>query len=107
MGFGSKYSVEDLRHTARNVKYHLGRSYDHAKHVLGKLDEGMHTVRIMHHVVKPTLQIVHPEANKSLTKMIKSYDSIRDNVVAADRALQTAGHVADFVGKRAGINIGI
>ena len=105
--FGSKYSRQDLRSAAHRLKGHLGTRFNQTREVLGRLDDGVQTVKRIHTIVAPLIDHTRRGRilNDNLSKATNSYDTIRDKVINGDRAIQTTAHVIGGLQKM-GVHIG-
>ena len=106
--FGSKYSRQVLRSAAYRLKGHLGTRYNQTREVLGRLDDGVQTVKRIHTFVAPLINHTREGRilNNNLGKATNSYDTIRDRVINGDRALQSTAHVIGGLQKM-GVHIGL
>ena len=102
--FGAKHSKQDLRRMSQ--KFHGG--YQRAKEVLGRLDDGVQTIKHVQTFVAPLLNHTREGRilNQHLSNATHSYDTIRNHVANADR---TATAVARVVGglQKQGVHIGL
>ena len=106
--FGSKYTKHDLRGAAYRFKRHLGTRYDQSREVLGRIDDGVQTVKRVHSFVAPLINHTRQGRilNANLTNATNSYDTIRDKVINGDREIQTALRVVGGLHKM-GVHIGL
>jgi len=106
--FGSKYTRQDLRNAAHKVKSQLGTRYNQSREVLGRLDDGVQTVKRVHTFVAPLINHTREGRilNNNLTKATNSYDTIRDRVINGDRAIQSTAHVIGGL-QKLGVHIGL
>ena len=106
--FGSKYTRQDLRNVAHRVKGQLGTRYNQGREVLGRLDDGVQTVKRVHSFVAPLINHTREGRilNNNLTKATNSYDTIRDRVINGDRAIQSTAHVIGGL-QKLGVHIGL
>ena len=106
--FGSKYTRQDLRSAAHKIKSQMGTRYNQTRDVLGRLDDGVQTVKRVHSFVAPLINHTREGRilNNNLSMATNSYDTIRDRVINGDRAIQTAAHVIGGL-QKLGVHIGI
>ena len=90
------------------MKGHLGTAYNQTKGGLERLDNAVHTVRTVHSIVAPLINHTREGAilNNTMKNLGKSYDAIREKVVAGDRIGNAVVSVADAVHKK-GMSIGL
>ena len=90
------------------MKGHLGTAYIHTKGGLAHLDDAVHTVRSVHSAVAPLINHTREGAilNDTMKNLGKSYDAIREKVVAGDRIGNAVVSVAGAVHKK-GMGIGL
>lgn len=91
-----------LRHGAARLKGHLGTAYNNTKGGLERLDNAVQTVRTVHSAVAPLLNHSREGViiNNTMKNLGKSYDAIREKVVAGDRIGHTVASVASAVNKK-------
>ena len=83
------------------MKGHLGTAYTHTKGGLEHLDNAVRTVRSVHSAVAPLINHTREGArlNNAMKNLGKSYDAIREKVVAGDRIGKAVVSVACAVRK--------
>lgn len=89
-----------FRHTRSKLR--LGTAYVHTKGGLERMDNVIHAVRTVHSVVAPLINHTREGAilNASMKNLGKSYDAIREKVVAGDRIGNAVVSVAGAVHKK-------
>ena len=102
--FGAKHSQQDLHH----VKHKFHQGYRRAKEVLGRLDDGVQTIKHVQTFIAPLLNHTREGRilNEHLSKATHSYDTIRNHVANADRTVNAVARVVSSLQKQ-GFHIGL
>ena len=108
MGAPLQHTRTKLRQGVARMKGHLGTAYTHTKGGLEHLDNAVHTVRSVHSAVAPLINHTREGAilNTSMRNFGKSYDAMREKVVAGDRIGKAVVYVAGAVHHK-GMGIGL
>ena len=103
--FGRKHSKQDLQRVS--LKFNEG--YRRAKEVIGRLDDGVQTIKHVQTFVAPLLNHTREGRilNEHLSKATHSYDTIRNHVANADRTGQAVARVVGALSKKQGVHIGL
>ena len=88
-----KFSNHIFNRTMRNVKNHIGNSYNHMKRIASHIDHGFNIAKQAYAIVEPVIR--HIAGNNHLhhhaMKAIGGYENLRDKVVEANHHVVNAG----------------
>jgi len=108
MGIPFQHTRNKLRQTARKLKGQLEPAYHLTRHVLGHVDKEVHTLKAIHSVVAPLIDLTAQGRilNDNLSRASSSYDTIRNHVANADKMGRAAVGIAGILNKHS-VGIGL
>ena len=88
-----KFSNHIFNRTMRNVKNHIGNSYNHMKRIASHIDHGFSLAKQTYSIVEPLIR--HVAGNNHIhhhaMKAIGGYENLRNQVVEANHHVVNAG----------------
>ena len=88
-----KFNSHSFNRTLRNVKNHIGNSYNHLKNIAHTVNNGFNIAKQAYAIVEPVIR--HIAGNNHLhhhaMKAIGGYENLRDKVVEANHHVVNAG----------------
>ena len=82
-----------FQRTLRNVKSHIGNTYNHMKNVAHTVNHGFNIAKQAYAIVEPVIRHIagNNHINHHAMKAIGGYENLRDKVVEANHHVVNAG----------------
>ena len=89
-----KFNSHIFNRTLRNVKSHIGNSYNHLKNIAHTVNHGFNIAKQAYAIVEPVIRHIAGNNNfhHHAMKTIGGYENLRDKVVEANHHVVNAGH---------------
>ena len=89
-----KFNRHQFHRTVSNLKHHIGKGYNHVKHIAGQVDYGVSVAKEIYKVLDPVIREYsgNNHLHHHAMKAISGYENLRNQTMEANHHASTIGH---------------